>query len=296
MLLAAVFVTPAGLAEDAWVAAERANVRLGPGTDTQVIAELERGARVEVESAEPDASGWTRLRPYGAVRTSLLAFMPPEGGDPLAGPFRYVSIRTGTELREAPDSEAKVLEHHRPGDVLAVRDEPADAGAWLETPRGGFLPRSAVTSIEPSPFQGVVDPPARVAFLMRRVTPRDRPRGAPRVLPRHAALEVLEDGMRVLTPAGSVPRSAVRLAWARPRPSAIGPTERWVHVDTDEQTLTAYEGDRFGLRHARLDRQARLGDTARDVPGLAEGPSRTDARAPCPVPRGGGSGHPLVRA
>jgi len=234
------------VAEDAWVQAEQANVRLGPGTNTPIIGELERGARLEVESTEPDVSGWTRLRPYGAVRTRLLAFEAPEGGDPLAGPFRYVRTRApSTEVREAPDPGARVLEHHRRGQILAVRDEPTDAGAWLETPTGGFLPRGAVELLEPSPFHGVADPPARLAFLLREATPRDAPAESPRPLPRYTALEVLEVGARVLTTAGSLPRGAVRLAWTRPRPEGIGPADRWIHVDTDEQTLTAYEGDRL---------------------------------------------------
>lgn len=224
---------------------QRANIRLGAGTDTPVIGELERGTRVDVESTEPD-SGWTLLRPYGAVRTRLLAFSPPDAGDPLAGPFRYVRTRAKeTVLREAPDPDAKVVERHRPGHILAVRDEPTDAGDWLETPRGEFVLRSEVKPVEPSPFQGVADPPARLAFLLRKAMPGHAPGEAPEPLERHAAVEVLDVGTRVLTVAGTLPRSAVRLAWARPRPPGIGPAERWVHVDTEEQTLTAYEGDRL---------------------------------------------------
>ena len=233
-------------AEDAWVSGERANVRLGPGTHTPVIGELERGARIEVETGEADVTGWTLLRPYGAVKTRLLTFEPPVGGDPLAGPFRYVRVRAPVAmLREAPDPEAEVLERHRRGHILAVRDEPTDAGEWLETPRGAFLLRNEVKAIEPSPFRGVADPPARLAFVLRSVTPRDPAEEPPEPVPRGTALEVLDVGASVLTTAGRLPRSAVRLAWARPRAGAIGPAERWVHVDTDEQTLTAYEGDRM---------------------------------------------------
>ncbi len=246
LLVAALLLAAPAVAEDAWVTGERANVRLGSGTHTPVIGELERGARLNAASTEPDPSGWTRLRPYGAVRTRLLTFDPPEGGDPLAGPFRYVRIRAqSAEVRDAPDPEAKVREVHRRGHILAVREEPTDAGAWLETPTGGFLARSAVTLMEPSPFRGLADPPARLAFLLREVTPRDPPAESPGPLPRYTAVEVLEVGKRVLTTAGSLPRSALRLAWARPRPEGIPPSDRWIHVDTDEQTLTAYEGDRL---------------------------------------------------
>jgi hypothetical protein len=56
---------------------------------------------------------------------------------------------------------------------------------------------------------------------------------------------VTEVGDRVETERGSLPRDSVRLAQARPRPDGIGPEEKWVHVDTLEQVLTAYEGDRL---------------------------------------------------
>jgi len=242
---ALVLVAPA-LAEDAWVGAERANVRLGPGTDTPLIGELERGARVEVETAGPEDSGWTRLVPFGAVRTRLLAPTPPEEGDPLAGPFRYVQVRArSTELREAPDLEAKVVRVHSRGHILAVRPEADELTDWLETPRREFLLRNTVRMLEPSTFHGVVGPPARLAFVVRAVSPVGGEGTSLEPLARGTALEVLAVGQRIVTPSGTVPRSAVRLAWARVRPAAIGPADRWLHVDTDQQTLTAYEGDRM---------------------------------------------------
>ncbi|MGZ6079475.1 MAG: L,D-transpeptidase family protein [Myxococcaceae bacterium] len=247
LLVGAVLVLACrALAEDSWVGAERANVRLAPGTDMPVVGELERGSRVEVDPGGPDASGWTPLLPFGAVRTRLLVPTAPEDGDPLAGPFGYVRVRArSTELREAPDPEAKVLGVYARGQILAVRAEPTDGSVWLETPHGEFLLRSTVSVLQPSPFHGVADPPARLAFLLRAVTPVGEEGETPGPIARGTALEVLVEGRRIATTSGTVPRSAVRLAWARPRPEVIGADERWVHVDTDEQTLTAYEGDRM---------------------------------------------------
>lgn len=247
LLVGAVLVLACqAVADDAWVGAERANVRLGPGTDTPAVGELERGARVQLDPRGPDASGWTPLLPFGAVRTRLLVPTAPEDGDPMAGPFGYVRVEgPSTELREAPDPEAKVLGLHTRGQILAVRGGPTDTSAWLETPHGEFLLRSTVTVLRPSPFHGVANPPARLAFLMRTVTPVREKGKSPRPLTRGTVLEVLVEGRRIATPSGIVPRSAVRLAWARPRPEVIGADERWVHVDTDEQTLTAYEGNRM---------------------------------------------------
>ena len=42
----------------------------------------------------------------------------------------------------------------------------------------------------------------------------------------------------------AVERQRARLASKRPRPEAVGPNDKWIHVDLDEQSLVAYEGDR----------------------------------------------------
>ncbi|HSP19079.1 MAG TPA: hypothetical protein VLQ79_06180, partial [Myxococcaceae bacterium] len=214
-------------AEDAWVGAARGNVRLGPGTEAPVIGELERGARVAVEPARPEDSGWTRLVPFGAVRTRLLVPTPPEEGDPLAGPVRYVRIRArSTELRAAPDPDARVVRVHSRGQILAVRSGSDERSAWLETPQREFLLRSTVRLLEPSTFHGVVGPPPRLAFLVRAVTPVGGAGASRGPLARGTALEVLAAGQRIVTPSGTLPRSAVRLAGARVRPAGIGPADR----------------------------------------------------------------------
>ena len=247
VLCGALLLALATRADQAWVPGERANVRLGAGTDAPVIGELERGARVQVATDRPDLTGWTRLEPYGAVRTRLLTFTAPAHDDPLAGPFRYVRVRArSTELRAEPDADAEVVAQRRRGHILAVRDAPTGATGWLETPHGEFVLRSAVRPLEPSSFHGVVNPPARLAFVLHPVTPSGAPGGMPTRLARGAVVEVLlEAGKKVVTTSGTLSRAAVRVAWARPRPPGVGPAERWVHVDTDEQTLTAYEGDRL---------------------------------------------------
>jgi hypothetical protein len=60
-----------------------------------------------------------------------------------------------------------------------------------------------------------------------------------------AAVPVTSVDPSIETDVGSLPREAVRLALSRPRPGGVGPEEKWVHVDTLEQVLTAYEGDRL---------------------------------------------------
>jgi hypothetical protein len=62
---------------------------------------------------------------------------------------------------------------------------------------------------------------------------------------KHGRLPVLgvDPGGSVRVEGGMVRRSAVRLAFQRPRPPEVPEWARWVHVDLSEQVLTAYEGD-----------------------------------------------------
>ena len=48
-------------------------------------------------------------------------------------------------------------------------------------------------------------------------------------------------GDQVELAGGLVPRRDVRLAFTRPRPAAVPVGARWVHVDVNEQVLTAYD-------------------------------------------------------
>lgn len=43
---------------------------------------------------------------------------------------------------------------------------------------------------------------------------------------------------------GRVPRATVRIAREIDRPEGVDPDDQWIHVDLDQQTLVAYDGDR----------------------------------------------------
>lgn len=62
----------------------------------------------------------------------------------------------------------------------------------------------------------------------------------------HVAAEVTHDGVPMVVDADgfAVERARVRLVKARARPEGVGPDEKWIHVNHDEQALVAYEGDR----------------------------------------------------
>ena len=92
-----------------------------------------------------------------------------------------------------------------------------------------------------SAFHGEFHPVAPLAFLRQR-SPVDVPGAAP--LERFSRYPVVGgDAATVHLTVGSVPRTRVRVAYARPRPEGVPWDARWVHVDLNEEVLTAYEGD-----------------------------------------------------
>jgi Ala-tRNA(Pro) deacylase len=136
------------------------------------------------------------------------------------------------------------------GHDLAFRAPPG--GDWLELPRGGFIQSRDIRIATPSSFRGEHSPAPIVAFVRRPVGSFGR----------YDRVPVLAlDRDRVLAAGGWLPRGAVRLAFAHPRPSAIPVDGKWVHIDLGQQTLTAYEGDR--LVFATLVSTGKRGDETR---------------------------------
>ena len=245
--LAALLLAGSALATQAWVSAGQANIRLQPSAASPIIGRLEKGDRVELADGGDAPNGWTLLEPMGAVRTWVL---DPETSSEFP-PAEYVYARVIVPLaavRAEPDTAARVVDRQPRGHILALRGSQAPGAPWLQRPDGTFLARSDVKPLAGSSFRGVHDPPPDLAFVTTRVQlqPIDSTNGEVSVLERYTALPVLAVvGKRVRTEQGMVPRSAVRLARAVQRPSGIGPEARWIDVDTAEQVLTAYEGDRL---------------------------------------------------
>jgi len=236
----------AAQAGEAWLSAQRAHVRLLPDPGSPIIGLLEHGDRVEVAENPHAPDGWTLLRPLGSVRSELLSTIAPSEREPLDYVYGKVIVRAA-EVRRGPTGDAPVLAHRKRGQILAFRPIADPTGEWLERPDGTFVARAMVKLLSGSAFHGVYDPPPRLAFLLRRqrIRPRGSPGAAAVILDRRSAIAVTVVGNSVETELGSLPRESVRLAQARPRPDGIGPAEKWVHVDTLEQVLTAYEGDRL---------------------------------------------------
>jgi lipoprotein-anchoring transpeptidase ErfK/SrfK len=230
----------------AQITADRANIRLLPNERAPIIGRVERGDSVEILEDGGPPEGWTLLRPFGAIRSRLL--VPGDGsGDEGQAEYTYGRVIVpSAEVRLRPSSEAPVVGRHARRHILAFKSSEEHTPGWLERPDGTFVARSDVKLVVGSDFRGVVDPPPTLAFVLRRVRVHpDDPASPEIVLERYTVLQVTSTGRTVQTDRGEVPRSAVRLARTRSRPAGIGAEVRWVHVDTTEQVLTAYEGDRL---------------------------------------------------
>ena len=133
---------------------------------------------------------------------------------------------------------------------IVVTGEQVYAGvAFVRTRRHLWVERGSVRFVEGSPFRGRMlerDQPLDVAWVsVRPSRVRARP-GGPTVrrLDRHSAVRIAATrGAWVQLRGGGWMR---RAALARPErvspPDGVGPNERWIDVDVEEQVLVAYEG------------------------------------------------------
>lgn len=185
-----------------------ASVYARPTHRSIVIGYLAPGGHIRVRSCGPHCPG----------RADVVAV------EPMGFVFRD-DLRAARDRPERPTSHARVV---RWSPVFAVPDERTTAPRRLlagytisvfadtlgrplvERVSGGFVRGRDLQPYAPSDHRGIVEPRDAVAFER--------------------------------TIDGSVVR---RTARARPRPAGVPASAFWVHVDREEQVLTAYEGDRW---------------------------------------------------
>ncbi len=129
--------------------------------------------------------------------------------------------------------------------------------SWYEINSGEFISAANLAFVSPSRFHGIVlseQPEYAFAWINRYVSPSETPGGPPMenvVLNRYEritifAQELLGDEMwYMIGPDQWVEQSFTSRADVDPRPEGVGPGEKWIEVNTYEQTLAAYEGERM---------------------------------------------------
>jgi hypothetical protein len=128
---------------------------------------------------------------------------------------------------------------------------------WYEINSGEFLHGDHVALASPSRFHGVTlreQPQYPFAWINRYVQASTVPQGPAngRALARYDRVTLFAQEYRgddelwyMIGEDQWVEQSNVSRVDVDPRPEGVGPQERWIEVDTFEQTLAAYEGDRM---------------------------------------------------
>ncbi len=214
---------------------------------------------------------WFRVEPGGYVCTAagfraLPADPPSETPDaapatdaPLPYAYAMVTDREAfryeylpsRRLRERVQGGANLpdIAEQLNGDyfVAVAGEEEHHDETWLRTVTGDYVRAAAVERIEGSALAGVHDADGielPLAFVYAddvRVTDAS---GTTRGVPKYARFGVVSvEGDTVVGAEVRAPRDGVRLVQQVPRPADVPEGARWIHVDLDEQTIVAYEGD-----------------------------------------------------
>lgn len=244
---------------DAWVHRSLTYVRREPKVPSELTGALRRGDRVRVDQCVPacDApKAWAVLSERGAVPLAALRPLPePDEALQLSAEatftFGRVIRNKAPEFADA-DAKSRVVGRQKIHYLLAfIPDPPLLATGWLRHIGGGFMRAADVKISVPSVLQGEVNPKLPLAFVRRKwsAKPPPRDKSAPAVakwsVHRYDRMPVLaERAGRVEVAGGWLPRGVVRIAAKRGRPAAVPPGAKWIFVDVDEQTVTAFEGSR----------------------------------------------------
>lgn len=160
-----------------------------------------------------------------------------------------------------------------PGDATPVRDlgagflyvsladaRPIVVGdqTWYQINKGEYVNAANLQLIKPSAFRGITltgTPDKPFGWLVYAVYPSAEAgaaaeKGAP-LLPRYTPITVFEEkqlGDLIWYRIGEkqwVDQKKVGLVFPASRPDGVGLSDKWIDVNTFEQTLAAYEGDRM---------------------------------------------------
>lgn len=128
---------------------------------------------------------------------------------------------------------------------------------WYEINKGEFIKAEHVAFTKPSRYRGIVlheQPAYPFGWINRYVNPSTEPGGAPREdvsLGRYEritlfAQELMGDKLWYMVAADQwVEQSFTSRVDVDPRPIGVEPGEKWLEINTYEETLAAYEGDRM---------------------------------------------------
>ena len=197
-----------------------------------------------------------------ATAQSTAAPMSPGPSVPRPGPLTYAWVIT-----------ANVDVFAKPGDTTPVRNlgkgflyvslvstQPIVVGdqKWYQMSSGEYIKVNDVIVVRPSSFHGItltVTPDKPFGWIVIPARPSisagDIPTKGVALINRYTPITVFDQtriGEVTWYRIGDnqwVDQKKVDLVFPHARPDGVGPTDKWIDVNTFEQTLAAYEGDRM---------------------------------------------------
>jgi hypothetical protein len=168
-------------------------------------------------------------------------------------PQRYAFIRfDGTRAYAHPSDYFRndYVEAFGKGFGIVVTGEQVYEGvAFVRTRRHLWVERGSVRFVDGSAFRGELlkrDEPLDLAWVSVRPAKTFKSPGgrALRTLQRHTVVRVkrVVKGWVQLQNGTWMKRAALAIPSKRPPPEGVGPSERWIDVDVEQQVLVAYEG------------------------------------------------------
>ncbi len=234
---------------DAWVSAQ--DVMLKPEFDVffPSVAILRYGDVVHVTECRPtceDPHAWVRLAPFGVMRKSALSQLPVsrEGAflNNLNGFTFGKIIRDHVKGRETTDDNSRVIETFEKDDEVIFRtNHRLLATGYLERPNGSFVKAINVHVFTPSSFSGWQNPPNNFGFIVRdtNITGENNTQ---RAVTRYQHFEVTSvDRLGAHVQGGIIQRNLIRVGHKQTRPDSVPRNAKWVHIDLNQQILTAYD-------------------------------------------------------
>ncbi|MGC9397967.1 MAG: L,D-transpeptidase [Anaerolineae bacterium] len=206
-----------------------------------------------------------RLEYYRAQLPNPLPSLPVEEmespeGSVSAYTFAYVTKLPASSFAHPAEAEAGLppkRTFYAGSNWVSVQGSTEHNGeVWYKINSGEFIHADHIAVASPSRFQGVrlrEQPQYPFAWIVRNVVTSEEP-GGPAVgttLRRYERVTIFaeqpvgDELWYMIGPDQWIQQTNVGRVDVDPRPEGVSPGEKWIEVDTFEQTLAAYEGDRM---------------------------------------------------
>lgn len=247
VFVVSLFVSSSVLAQQEFWVSTRDDVFIRPEYENYgpSIALLRFGDIVRVTRCIPncnDRSSWVELYPFGATRISYLSPITTrtqEAAYLSSGPQNFIWAKITSRRGITVNGE-----HFGHGDELFFVGETTNS---FVRANGLEIPKTAAQKFVPSTFSGWVNPPqGNFAFVIRDsmiVTPSGR-REEIRRYNRFTITNIERNSGHIFVGNGYIEdRNSIRVGTKHARPNEIPSNAQWVHVDLEQQILTAYSND-----------------------------------------------------